>query len=262
MKAVALRLIAEPACWSWPVPTLLPDEKVTQLLAQHEIPPHISRGAFSGPAAAWRFVAFHAGRCAICGNVVGLLVVDHRHGPQTVRGCLCYGCNVLEGRRDIDLPVIAAYRSRHPALILGYDELYRGNGASQRIVRAVHADARTYRFRVLRIAAVTSDIRQLTQLSRNWHDEATANRITDLIAAWRRVRLCHAQLGDDLCNAIASALTCGLAVVSAIDPDLPLDAWRMRSQAETVEGSIRFVLDNVREEMGLLPPIWIPPWMR
>lgn len=73
-----------------------------------------------------RFDAFHAGRCAICACNVDRLVNDHHHASGLLRGRLCLGCNVAEGRGDH--PLFEAYRRRPPAVILGYRQFYVGVG--------------------------------------------------------------------------------------------------------------------------------------
>lgn len=69
---------------------------------------------------------FHAGRCAICGRAVGRIVEDHCHDTGQVRGELCQGCNVAEGRSS--LPIYVRYRRIHPAAILDVHEMYTGAG--------------------------------------------------------------------------------------------------------------------------------------
>lgn len=73
---------------------------------------------------ATRFGEFHAGRCALCGEPGGYLVLDHCHRTGQVRGKLCRGCNTREGVSSGLL--IVRYRRLHPAAILGYYEPYTG----------------------------------------------------------------------------------------------------------------------------------------
>lgn len=86
-------LPAEPSCWSWPVPAMVGTPDADML----------------------RLVAFHSGRCGVCGRTLARLVVDHDHWSNLVRGFLCHSCNPSEvGSRT----VFDAYRRRHPAAIL------------------------------------------------------------------------------------------------------------------------------------------------
>lgn len=192
-----------PACWSWPVPDVRPEAEVAELLARHQLPPQICSNAVSGPAAAWRFVEFHAGRCAVCGDVVALLVVDHKHGPRTVRGCLCYGCNMLEGSGGRDLPIFVGYRREHPALMLGYYEPFRGNGASQRVLRAVHATSRAQRYCELRVADVTRWVRDLAKDPDIRADKVLSRTAHQLDLRWRKVVQGHQQATPGLIHDLA-----------------------------------------------------------
>lgn len=88
---------AEPACWSWPVPAVLPvfpdDDSAMQYLAD-----------------------WHERQCAVCG-CPHPEATDHDHRTGLIRGKLCRPCNVQEGRSDA--PLYRNYRERHPAVILG-----------------------------------------------------------------------------------------------------------------------------------------------
>lgn len=55
------------------------------------------------------------GKCAICQEDLIRMCVDHDHTTQTVRGLLCYGCNLALGfleKRVHLLPKMFAYLSR------------------------------------------------------------------------------------------------------------------------------------------------------
>jgi hypothetical protein len=88
------QLDADPSCWSWPVPESREGDPYRTL------------------------ERWHNGRCAICGHAERL-VDDHDHdGPEgLIRGLLCQGCNLAEGRSGMN--IIRKYRERHPAAILG-----------------------------------------------------------------------------------------------------------------------------------------------
>jgi hypothetical protein len=122
----------DPACWSWPVPEA---ESPEQFIARVDS----ENAALTDPdqrradprllvrytdLLGERFRRFHRG-CAACGGA-DARVLDHCHDSGQVRGYLCRGCNVLEGRSQ--WPVIVRYRQRHPAAILGYHEPYSGAG--------------------------------------------------------------------------------------------------------------------------------------
>lgn len=104
----------EPACWSWPLPGAPTDEE---------------RGGMFYEAAAWRFYRFHTGGgCAVCGERPpdGRRVEDHDHKTGMVRGLLCRGCNVREGKSAA--PLLVWYRRIHPAQILDVYLPYTGIG--------------------------------------------------------------------------------------------------------------------------------------
>lgn len=68
---------------------------------------------------------FQRGHCANCAQTVRLLV-DHDHQTGLVRGLLCNGCNIREGK-EITTGVgteFAQYRSNPPAARLGLKVLY------------------------------------------------------------------------------------------------------------------------------------------
>lgn len=91
---------AEPACWAWPQPA----NRVTGVA---------------------RLAAFHQHRCAMCGVAAVHLTEDHDHRTGFTRGLLCGPCNAVEGRpgpRAASL--VAGYRKRHPAAIVGYRQKY------------------------------------------------------------------------------------------------------------------------------------------
>ena len=90
----SIQLPSQPACWSWPIPTLrdVADATVVQI------------------------VEFQAGRCGMCARQMARLLVDHDHWSNLVRGFLCHSCNPSEGG---DHAAFDAYRRRHPAAMLG-----------------------------------------------------------------------------------------------------------------------------------------------
>jgi hypothetical protein len=105
----------EPACWSWPIPTVADIE-----LYSRSLPPEVS-SLIGRTGLLW--ILFHDERCAICSqDVRGQGVTDHDHGTGMVRGVLCRSCNTLEGVSPRAL--FAKYRSRNPASILGYIQCY------------------------------------------------------------------------------------------------------------------------------------------
>jgi Recombination endonuclease VII len=91
------QLDADPACWSWPVPESCAGDPYRVLERWHD------------------------GRCGICGHL-DALVDDHDHETNLIRGLLCQGCNLTEGRSS--MPIIRRYRERHPAAILGLQVPY------------------------------------------------------------------------------------------------------------------------------------------
>lgn len=93
----------EPACWSWPTVEAAKDDLAA-------------------------LVAWHEGRCALCGGV-RVLVRDHCHYSGFIRGLLCPSCNSREGRPGAATrtPVVHRYRVRPPAFILGVIVAYSGN---------------------------------------------------------------------------------------------------------------------------------------
>ncbi len=56
--------------------------------------------------------------CAICGNQPDLLVVDHNHETQQIRGLLCHKCNLILGMCREDL--------QHFKNFIQYLEVYNG----------------------------------------------------------------------------------------------------------------------------------------
>ena len=91
----------DPACWTWPVPATI---------------------TFDGDIAAENFLKWWNHLCAVCGES-GVLVKDHDHATMLVRGYLCNPCNILECHRKDG--VIARYRRRTPAQMLGIEIRYR-----------------------------------------------------------------------------------------------------------------------------------------
>lgn len=98
----------EPACWSWSLPPV-PEEPLGDYMRMD----------------VYLFIAFHDGRCAICGAAPAD-VEDHDHSTGMTRGYLCRGCNVQEGVSTH--PLFNRYRSRNPASILRVRLPYTGRG--------------------------------------------------------------------------------------------------------------------------------------
>lgn len=101
----------EPACWQW----LATD-------AARGIAATLDGADF--PEAKELLFAWQDSRCALCGRQDNALIVDHCHRTALVRGLLCRGCNVIEGKAGRDNPRVNAYRSKHPALVLGLEVIY------------------------------------------------------------------------------------------------------------------------------------------
>lgn len=96
---------ADPACWSWPLPTGIPS---------------------AGDATALRFLQdWQASRCALCGIHGQPLVCDHDHESGLVRGYLCRSCNVAEGQVGENADgKIGRYQRRSPAVLLNLTIIY------------------------------------------------------------------------------------------------------------------------------------------
>jgi hypothetical protein len=94
----------EPACWTWPGQSL------------GSLDPR-SYEAFK-TMATWQ-----DGRCAVCG-VYAELKLDHFHGDGLVRGWICQSCNSLEGSPYDNSALMANFRARNPATILGIEISY------------------------------------------------------------------------------------------------------------------------------------------
>ena len=105
MRGLAIAIFngrEEPACWSWPIPAIIP--------------------VFASDDAAGMFVIqWHEWQCAVCGSLHPE-ATDHDHRTGLVRGELCRSCNVREGKSDD--PIFQNYRQRNPASILGIGTLY------------------------------------------------------------------------------------------------------------------------------------------
>lgn len=91
-----------PACWTWPPPH-------ADLIARVGLEADLLRH--------WQ-----DGRCAACGILSDRLVEDHDHRTGFIRGYLCRSCNTREGKGGGAL--LALYRERNPATILGVEEVY------------------------------------------------------------------------------------------------------------------------------------------
>jgi Recombination endonuclease VII len=108
-----------PACWAWPVTAA--DREQAQRAAAPESERERERLCEE------LLVAWHAGRCAICGAFRGdpgrgRLVWDHDHGTGYVRGLLCGSCNITEAGSS--RPEFVRYRARPPVVILGVSAFY------------------------------------------------------------------------------------------------------------------------------------------
>lgn len=107
---------AEPACWSWPVAVVADlAEAACAGLSDQTRAMVLSDGGALLAMDEW-----HQGRCAICGRRA-VLVLDHDHTTNLVRGHLCKSCNVREAHTG---GVFELYRQRPPAAILGVREQY------------------------------------------------------------------------------------------------------------------------------------------
>jgi hypothetical protein len=130
--------VIEPACWSWEPPAVLTREQEAERLHNESMDLCLARDSRDHylPMSAcmmltrdwplYQLDAFHRGRCALCGAGVDHLVLDHEHRTGLVRGRLCHGCNVSEGRGAggaVDL-----YRERPPSAIVGVEVYYVGRG--------------------------------------------------------------------------------------------------------------------------------------
>lgn len=67
--------------------------------------------------------AFQNGRCAVCKERRSTLLVDHDHVTMLVRGLLCEGCNVREGKSAF-APWFRLYRENPPAKLVGLTVKY------------------------------------------------------------------------------------------------------------------------------------------
>lgn len=112
----------EPACWSWPV-----SDEVVRLLQRWSEPAGEMDWAEHALLMLEAVRLYDQRRCAICG-LLGNEIEDHDHETGLVRGWLCVGCNVREGRTGGTDNVFGRYRSRYPYMILGIREPYSGYG--------------------------------------------------------------------------------------------------------------------------------------
>jgi hypothetical protein len=111
-----------PACWGWEIPDR---DSVRARLLRNGYPEKLAEQQVTTYWEGRRFDEFHQGRCAICGQRPARLVTDHDHTSGLVRGYLCRGCNLSEGRSN--LPIMVNYRRRNPATILGFRDVYWGD---------------------------------------------------------------------------------------------------------------------------------------
>ncbi|WP_433357644.1 endonuclease domain-containing protein (plasmid) [Microtetraspora malaysiensis] len=117
------RAAAEPACWAWDVPADIQRRGETiNTLPECDV-------AARHNAAVDLLHEWQAGRCAICGDPGGRMVLDHDHATGLIRGRLCRQCNTGEGKSGDGQ--FAKYRDRPPAVILGgfrapYWDTFRG----------------------------------------------------------------------------------------------------------------------------------------
>lgn len=106
---------AIPACWAWPVTEAEREQARRVLTAATDLERDRVREEL--------LIAWHAGRCAICGMFRGKpgrgrLVWDHQHETGDVRGLLCGSCNASEPHARTRGEFLR-YRIRPPAAILG-----------------------------------------------------------------------------------------------------------------------------------------------
>lgn len=135
----ALAVAERPACWGWPDPGLpVYGVELAKLLAHNaavaadpgrdpddrvDDPAGVLRLDLASPER-FRWRAFHAGRCAICGDLPDRLLDDHDHATGLMRGLLCQSCNLRVGHGWDG--AYEAYCQRPPAAILGYRAYYVG----------------------------------------------------------------------------------------------------------------------------------------
>lgn len=107
-KALHRRMrFGEPACWSWPVTEL---HLARSGLAQ-------AKGDEGADELAALLLEWQDGRCGLCGSRRGRQVMDHSHKSSLIRGRLCIGCNIYEGKAP-DVDEVWGYRRRPPSLAL------------------------------------------------------------------------------------------------------------------------------------------------
>ncbi|WP_392838782.1 endonuclease domain-containing protein [Streptomyces sp. LN500] len=112
----------DPACWSWLVPSTLPDPGIPEDVSEQTAARLLASYEDLETRQGVQLENWQDRRCAICGRVSAGLVEDHDHQSGLVRGWLCHGCNVQEGsshwqsRTDT---TFAKYRQRPPTTILG-----------------------------------------------------------------------------------------------------------------------------------------------
>jgi hypothetical protein len=149
---------AEPACWTWAVPAILP-----------VLP--------SEDAARDYLLRWQEFLCAICGGRYPE-VTDHDHKSGLIRGELCRSCNLLEARADA--PRFQNYRERNPGSILGIRILYWDpfNGEAQPVPEPsseeAQANARALQAAVDRLDIPGLDMDNLGPL-RRWHATSEAD---------------------------------------------------------------------------------------
>jgi hypothetical protein len=123
---------SNPACWSWPLPTITRGQEIERLAALNALKPldqQIPYGAIELITGDWVGyqidMLWQDDRCAICGER-RRLVNDHDHRTGLWRGRLCNPCNTYEGKNPAAAGPWGGYRERHPATFFGVVRYYLG----------------------------------------------------------------------------------------------------------------------------------------